>query len=1204
MLNRNVSLALCLSVISGAAFAQSNQGTGYIFEFASPSTASGQFEGFLASGSSLGSPLFNNTGPAGATSLVVKPDGSQFYMAGSTGLVSFNPTFTTPQTINGVTGSLTQTVITPDGRYLLVASNQGGGANTLYVINTTSNSVTLTYPTSGSIVGMAVSRDSQTAWVLTASSQTLIAVVNLATQTVTASVILRDPATDQGLGGDPTSISLSPLGELYVTAENQILQINPPDLLTCIPNPATCIPVATVLQVLATPGPLQFTPDGTLAYFVNQTPSIGGKSLLRVPIPFTAASNALSWPPFVPGEQPEQFDSIAVVSSTRLLAHSPADTTLWDVAPDFSTVAVSALSTVVPVTNVVAMALSNELPAAQTAFLLVGGGQLSTIYRVSLNSNTVTSQGSAAFNTGTLQFVYVPQEANPSLFLQYNTPQTVAAGATAAPLIARVLDAAGRPVFDVPVTFTDPSGTITFSNVSQATNADGYVQATATVGQTPGTYPITLTAGTSGSNVATTTFSLVIPGGVQTGPSGVNQMSIVFGNGELFQAGEPHFDSEPLTVLVVDTNGNPLPGVAVTFTVTGPNIASLDDPSTTTDQNGLAYTDLFPLTPPQFTPYQVTQVTASSSLGAVVFQEVVFQIDPTGTGVPQFTVLQPTGGQTITAGEGDVVPNAIQVGIFTTAFGSAQPIPNVSIRITDAASQTANGPGTCQGNPLSDQTGTVTCNFVAACATSIAANGSPLGLGLHGFDIDLGEYNIKTGYSVNIVPGSHQTLVIGSGNNQSGNPGAALSVPLVAQVTDQCGTAVQGVNVTWKVIQGGATLSNTTTVSNQGGNASTKVTLGQTAGTVQITATAGSASVTFNETVSAVVGNLALVSGGNQTALLNQAFASPVVFQITDSHGNPYPGLTVNFSVVGGSASISPPSATTNSQGQVSVSVTAGATAGTITISATYGSFTATASLTAQAPGLPISASSFANLASSQPGLVPCGLATVTGTGLAASVNGVVIGNPTGIGPLPYTLAGVTITVNLIPAPIRYVLNQNGIQQVNFQTPCETVPGNATVIVQVNSSTTTVNGVTIYPAQPGIFTYAGPSGIAYGEVISATNGSYLTPSNLAVPGNTYYLVATGLGQTTPAITTNAAGTGAQIINPANVVLAIDNIGVPVNSVVYQPEGIGVYLIQFTIPTLANNAPFPTGQNLPITLGVIAGGQTIFDTAPAAIPGIQ
>src|SRR5271166_4897468 len=67
MLNRNVSLALCLGVIAGAAFAQSNQGTGYIFEFATSAGASGQFQAFIYNTpQSLGNPVFNTSGPVGA----------------------------------------------------------------------------------------------------------------------------------------------------------------------------------------------------------------------------------------------------------------------------------------------------------------------------------------------------------------------------------------------------------------------------------------------------------------------------------------------------------------------------------------------------------------------------------------------------------------------------------------------------------------------------------------------------------------------------------------------------------------------------------------------------------------------------------------------------------------------------------------------------------------------------------------------------------------------------------------------------------------------------------------------------------------------------------------------------------------------------------------------------------------------------------
>jgi uncharacterized protein (TIGR03437 family) len=232
---------------------------------------------------------------------------------------------------------------------------------------------------------------------------------------------------------------------------------------------------------------------------------------------------------------------------------------------------------------------------------------------------------------------------------------------------------------------------------------------------------------------------------------------------------------------------------------------------------------------------------------------------------------------------------------------------------------------------------------------------------------------------------------------------------------------------------------------------------------------------------------------------------------------------------------------------------------------------------------------------------VPCGLATVTGAGLAAGVNGIVSGNTLGIGPLPYILEGVSISVNGSAAPLLSVSNQNGVQQVNFQTPCDVTPtGSGIVTVQVSSATTQVTGVTIYPTQPGIFTYAGPGGLAYGWVISAKDGSYLTASNQAHAGQTYYLVATGLGQTSPAAVTNAPGTGNQTIPVSQVTLAINNVGVPVTSVQYVEGVVGEYIITFTIPT-----PFASGTNLPIALGGIASnGQTIFDNSKVYLPGID
>jgi hypothetical protein len=376
MLNRNVSLAVCLGVFAGATFAQSNQGTGYIFQFANSGAASGQFQAFIYNTQSLGTPVFSGTGPSGADQVVPKPDGSKFYVVGPGGVYDFNPAFTTSAALNGITGTPTQAVISPDGRYLLVASNQGGGAGSVFIVNTTNDAVVLNEPVNGTVVSIVVSRDSQTAWILGRSSQAIISIVTLpaagAPQQVGSPVFLRDPISGDSLAGDAQAMTLSPLGLLYVSAGNQILEINPSVLTAAEPT-------FNEISIFATAGPLQFSTDGTMAYFINTTTASGGPSLLSMAIP---SHTLTTWPPFVSGQQPEQFDSILIASPTRLFAHSPADNTLWDVAPDFSSVGVSALNTVLPATNVFSVALSNELPSAQYLYALIGSGSQASIYRV------------------------------------------------------------------------------------------------------------------------------------------------------------------------------------------------------------------------------------------------------------------------------------------------------------------------------------------------------------------------------------------------------------------------------------------------------------------------------------------------------------------------------------------------------------------------------------------------------------------------------------------------------------------------------------------------------------------------------------------------------------------------------------------------------------------------------------------------------
>jgi uncharacterized protein (TIGR03437 family) len=1220
MLNRYVSLAACLSLLASIpAFGQGNQGTGYVFELPGPSSAGSNLQGFIYNGNFVGPDIPTGVGPAGAHQIIAKPDGSKFYVLGTnSGGLESTVDFAHFTAINGITGIVCVAAMTPDGKYLLVGATgtatsatcgSSSNSNTLYVLDSNNNDAPLSTSSlpqiSGGIIGFAVSQDSSTAWMLAGSpSAATLTEFSLSNRTETALADM--PCCD--LSG----ITLAPSGLLYVTGGGGIYEVNPnaPNILACSgsianQNPPLCITPNGVLSVRAVPGPLHFTPSGKVAYAVNTNPSGYPTSLLALTIG-TSGNSVAVWPPTNYVATPPAFTDVFVTSESEIFALSATDpnypTTLWDVTPASQSGSMSAaidttFSNITPASGVLSVAVSNELPAAQYLYALVTDN---VVYRINL-ATLAFVQTPAQLGPGLLDFVFVPEGAGSaaefgefipplngavgSIEYQNGAAWTIPAG-TSTTVTALVLDSLGRPVFKQPVSFaeasTDTNTGVVITGATQASNANGYVTATATVPTKPGTYNVVLTAGS-----ASVTFALTVPGagggGCTSNCGGTSsQVTIVNGNGEFVQSGFAVFN-EPLTVLVTDTNGKPLPNVQVTFSIgvgliTGYTIGQLDNPNTVTDVNGLASTDF---TSPQLPEgvqiaFDSTTVTASTtSLGSATFTETVYQINQNGTGAPQISLVAPLSG-VITAGEGDVVPNAIITSIATNFGGQSQLIPNIGIRLANGADPTMPSPASCQGSSLSGTDGLAHCNVAVSCQVQ-------LGLA-YPITVVTGE-NSATTISLHVTAGSSQTLTMKSGNNQIGNAGSTLANLLTASVTDNCGTPKSGVAVTWSVT-GGSTLTNTISTSSSVGIVSTNVILGQTPGTVQVTATLGTTQVVFTLTDQVAVAGISLVSGGGQSGFTNQTFLQPLVFAVTDVNSKPVSGIIVTFSVPVGSAAVNPSSATTNAQGQVSTMVLAGTTPGPITILAAFGKFGASASLTANLPGPSVTAGSFTNAATAnslnpQVGLVPCGLNSVTGSGLAPTIQGVLPGSQLGLPGLPYSLGGVTMTINGVAVPLYSVSNISGVQQVNFQTPCETVPGTATAIITVNGGTpTVVPGIQVLAAQPGIFNYAGPSSQPYGFVVRVLDGSLVSPSNPAHRGETYYMYVTGMGQTTPPITTDSAGTGSEVIPPSQVVVGVNNSPVTVTLAEYEQGQIGVYFIFFTIPVTA-----ATGTNQPLAVEV-------------------
>ena len=191
--------------------------------------------------------------------------------------------------------------------------------------------------------------------------------------------------------------------------------------------------------------------------------------------------------------------------------------------------------------------------------------------------------------------------------------------------------------------------------------------------------------------------------------------------------------------------------------------------------------------------------------------------------------------------------------------------------------------------------------------------------------------------------------------------------------------------------------------------------------------------------------------------------------------------------------------------------------------------------------------------------------AHVYAPGMVLSVFGTNLANSTqlaGTLPLPLTMAGVSATVNGIPAPLYYV----SPGQLNIQIPYETATGTALLAVSNNGQVATYS-FPVSASAPGI--YLGP------------DGSSITPNVSGSRGQIYTLFVTGAGEVSPPVATGAGPGGAQVPVPllavsmtiGGVTAHMDYVGIPSWSV-------GTLQINFTVPSSA-----PLGvQPVVVTVG--------------------
>ncbi len=1109
-----------------------------------------------------------------AFQVLSRSDGGEFYVisnSSSNTVITTNSLLGNVQSLVGFGSPATAAILTPDGRKVLVA------AGNLQIVNTVNDSLASTsgIGVGGTAIDVGASIDSTQAYVL----------VNTGNGYALNDIDLRllQSAKTLAINGQPTGVTVGPNGLIYVGLTNGMLEIDP-----------TTLVVRNSISANGTPGKPSFTPDGKFAIAPNLTPStqvavfvidLTGKTVVSPAITTTSLPFAIS--------------QVFAVSNNLAFAYSSASQSLFSIqintqsVSNFSFVNQGTISLVAATTDI---ANTSGVPAGTHAtakyFLFASGG---TLYQLDIANNQIVGTSSISGSPGALSIATPANSAGfPTTVLAYGDQQVVPVQTASAPLVVRAVDANGKPVVGVGVTFSTTSSA-NIQTASSLTNDDGLASTTFTAGAA-GAVQITASVGNGLSYTFTENVGAASGGG-GGGSGSPSSLTIVSGQGALIPAGSNVSDangSPNMGVLYTDTNGNPIPGATITYSQTT-GMGTLECPTTTTeaftcslasassltistDTNGIALANYQAgiESSQNASAFSTATITATAPNGSTA----TFYVSsfPNLNFLPTLTVSTPPS-TSFSGAAGQTITGAItgQISSFTGAA-----IPNVSLRIL-SPDPTKGPSASCAGTfALSNAAGTATCNLALA-----GTQGSTSVLAEMGYVQDFGPFNIKVTAG---VPGK---IAILQGNNQSGKPGQLLPTTFVVQVSDATGNLLPNTPVTWKVLNGTITLSQVSATTDANGKASAQGTLGSTPGTAQVQVTAGSGaaqvSATFTATITVPIGGLQVVSGSSQSAAQNAAFPNPLVVEVTDANGNAVAGQSVTFTVTSGSATVATPTATSDGSGHASTAVSAGGTAGAVVVTASSNGFNATFNLTVIPPG-PANIV-FLNGASLQAGAAAGAIVTIQGTGLATGVNGVVLPNNI-LGPLPTSLAGVSVTFNGTAAPIFSVSNVNGVQQVTVQVPYEVAGlGTASVVINVAGGGSGTFTVTLKPYSPGLFA-TNVFGLANQIVAIRPDGSYVSPANPAHRGEAIIIFATGLGQTNPLTGTNESGVPNQNVI-ANIAVGFNNSGTPFISAQSVIGDVGVYAITLVVPT--NTA---AGPSQPVGLIVYdSSGNAIFANSP-------
>jgi uncharacterized protein (TIGR03437 family) len=412
--------------------------------------------------------------------------------------------------------------------------------------------------------------------------------------------------------------------------------------------------------------------------------------------------------------------------------------------------------------------------------------------------------------------------------------QLVLAVHVSEPMIVKVTDAAGKPLKDVTVTWAITAGIGSLTQPpTSTTDAQGKASKTFVAGNPPGansfvSSTITATYQTAKATFTQTTVAL---------PNNIPSVSVTVSpiQGTVFFSGAAGEEAAtPITIQVRGTSGTQtgqgVPNVGITLTPlvsTNPATVACAGGTVMTNSSGTA----------------VCHVIFGGKIGSGNFAATVGGLYPPGGFTTFFYGYQvtvgPPGIVKIISGDhqsgnpGALLPAALEVQVTDLGGNVSTGVPMVFEAVVPGTVTFENLKNTTDSTGKASAQARLGSNAVGPVQVRVrTASGNPFAL-----------FNL----TANITISSIQKI--------SGEPQDAAIVntpfptPLVVQVNDVNNNPVTGALVTFALVSGDATFTNSSSTTNSQGQAATTVIAGPTPGPIQISATVGSLPpVTFSLT--------------------------------------------------------------------------------------------------------------------------------------------------------------------------------------------------------------------------------------------------------------------------------------------------------------------------------------------------------------------